>query len=341
MTLGVPTVSKKQFYVKPPALDEPWKQNNLEKAVILVTHTQRENARSTGFYTKVGSEIVACVPLSFIPNRAAAMFATAEFFIKANSKPQFTVKLDPTIFFEIIRDDNEEDEGICLIGIPQSNLPEFADDTGLRDVMHSLPPMPLNKYIDDLPLPGDKCICVGHPYGNRKCKYELIITEITNEGIMLFDRAVPDGCNKAPIFFEGECVALLHQPRTLHPANHAILILETFGSLLNPLPKLRKKRDSVSLPPARIATPELVRTIPPSEIAIIMEALAHGKIEVLIKAQYQLGIAKMHRWVDNNGRGFVHFAAFAGNALSLSALKRQGYDLHATTHTGRSLATLS
>jgi len=59
-----------------------------------------------------------------------------------------------------------------------------------------------------------------------------------------------------------------------------------------------------------------------------------GNLESLLKLQHLLGIEITRKWRDHNGRGLIHFAAFYCNAVALSGLRRQGYDLHTTTITG-------
>ena len=71
-----------------------------------------------------------------------------------------------------------------------------------------------------------------------------------------------------------------------------------------------------------------------SQVHELTRAVCQSNLEALLQLQHTLGIDTLRSWRDFNGRGLVHFAAFYSNPISLSGLRRQGYDLHGTTNTG-------
>ena len=216
-------------------------------SVCLVALAARADSRSTGLFCKFGSEMCILTTQLLIPSEPVACFATAEFFITGEAgaerrlersdnksniltrsllvagscRAQHTVKLNPQVTFELLEGDGCK---MTIVGMPKTLRPAFEDGEH-RGRMKELPPMQLCTDQALYPYVGEHCDLVGHPFGAAKGKYVLTVSKVDEkEGLMFFKEPAPDGCHGAPILFQGQCVAILDQPKMGPRANTARLM---------------------------------------------------------------------------------------------------------------------
>ena len=225
--IGVPIVSKRTKHYPPLPPLSPWSQSSFERATCLVTLAARPGASGTGLFVRVGSDLAIMTADVVVGSAAAAMFASAEFYVEGGAEPQHDVKLNPRILFERCQrqqqrrrgegggggdDDSGVGGGMVLVGLPKVGRPKF-EDAARRGLLQDLPPMPLCCSSDLYPIVGSSVLLISHPFGGSKISVSLSVSDVdlAKGTLTLAGSGAPDGCHGSPILYGGKCVAILLQ----------------------------------------------------------------------------------------------------------------------------------
>ncbi|GMI14327.1 hypothetical protein TrVE_jg2183 [Triparma verrucosa] len=337
--MGLPVVAPNQKKRPPQAPIQPWNQSVVEKGVCLVTLAAREG-KSSGIFCKVGSEITVLTSSLLIPSESVSCFATSEFFFKGGSNPDWTVKLNPQVWWEVVGG------GMCVVGVIKENRPKYEDEV-TPGLMVELEPLKICTDLREYPTAGEKVECIAHPFGMAKVRIDLWVESVDlEEGVMTFEREAGDGCHGAPIIYNGVCVAVLDQPGIGPKADKARLMNKVLPEKYHD--DYDAEKEVMTYDSSRMSKVEFDHLmlakkkkeeaqkgkLTKEEVEEAVRAVQQGNLESLIKMQYKVGMDAMRNWTDFNGRSLIHFCSFYSCAVSLAGLRRQGYNIHAKTKHG-------